>query len=260
MNRRFFATLVVSGFVCLHALYFHGKKGVILDRTSTTTCRGCMGRHRRQKPVWPRVRGAGVKAGSPAQRGRSEATRLDAGEHTRTLLAWRCRRRTQHLAVDRSPVSIRSSRAPTLDGDFDIYGVRRRTVARYDEHGRRLDNTSGFIDLFWPDVLLGRAEERRTRPDSRTRSGRHVLRRVVRTRPPPLPASLRLPDVRASRPKASGYDGDDLERFLVRTVFCLFANYAGIFEPRGMFLQFIEERTPPAARISAPGWHGSSRR
>ena len=62
------------------------EKSVILDRTSTTTCRGCMGRHRRQKPVWPSVRGAGVKAGSPAQRGRSEATRLDAGEHTRTLL------------------------------------------------------------------------------------------------------------------------------------------------------------------------------
>ena len=32
------------------------------------------------------VRGAGVKAVSPAQRGRSAATRLDAGEHTRTLL------------------------------------------------------------------------------------------------------------------------------------------------------------------------------
>ncbi len=37
---------------------------------------------------------------------------------------------------------------------FDIFGVRRRTVARYEEHVRRLDNTSGFIDLFWPGVLL----------------------------------------------------------------------------------------------------------
>ena len=32
-----------------------------------------------------RVRGAGVKAVSPAERGRSGATRLDGGEHTRTL-------------------------------------------------------------------------------------------------------------------------------------------------------------------------------
>ena len=37
---------------------------------------------------------------------------------------------------------------------FDIFGVRRRSVARYEEHVKRLDNTSGFIDLFWPSVLL----------------------------------------------------------------------------------------------------------
>ena len=63
------------------------RKSVILDGTSTTTCRGCMSEHRRQEPIWTSVRGAGVKAVSPAERGRSEATRLDVGEHTRTLLA-----------------------------------------------------------------------------------------------------------------------------------------------------------------------------
>ncbi len=52
---------------------------------TTTTCRGCMSGHRQQEPVWTSVRGAGVRAGSPAKRGRSEAKRLDAGEHTRTL-------------------------------------------------------------------------------------------------------------------------------------------------------------------------------
>ena len=41
--------------------------------------------HRRQEPVWTIVRGAYVKAVSPAELGRSEATRLDVGEHTRTL-------------------------------------------------------------------------------------------------------------------------------------------------------------------------------
>ena len=44
-----------------------------------------MSGHRRQEPVWTSVRGAYVKAVSPAERGRSEATRLDVGEHTRTL-------------------------------------------------------------------------------------------------------------------------------------------------------------------------------
>ena len=37
---------------------------------------------------------------------------------------------------------------------FEIFGVRRRTVARYEKHVRRLDSTSGFIDLFWLGVLL----------------------------------------------------------------------------------------------------------
>ncbi len=43
--------------------------------------------------------------------------------------------------------------------------------------------------------------------------------------------------------KASGYDGHDLERFLVRLVFCLFADDTGIFDQRGMFLDLITSRT-----------------
>ena len=35
--------------------------------------------------------------------------------------------------------------------------------------------------------------------------------------------------------KASGYGGHDLELLLVRTVFCLFADDTGIFEPRDVF-------------------------
>ena len=37
---------------------------------------------------------------------------------------------------------------------FEIFGVRRRDVARYEEHVAKLDNTSGFIDLFWPGHLI----------------------------------------------------------------------------------------------------------
>ena len=43
--------------------------------------------------------------------------------------------------------------------------------------------------------------------------------------------------------KASGYDGHDLERLLVRLVFCLFADDTGIFEPRGIFHDLIQQRT-----------------
>jgi len=42
---------------------------------------------------------------------------------------------------------------------------------------------------------------------------------------------------------ASGYEGHNLERFLVRLVFCLFADDTGIFEPRDIFSTLIAERT-----------------
>ncbi|MCY4305697.1 MAG: hypothetical protein OXC62_13115 [Aestuariivita sp.] len=41
----------------------------------------------------------------------------------------------------------------------------------------------------------------------------------------------------------AGQQGHDLERFLVRIVFCLFADDTGVFEPRDIFLDFIETRT-----------------
>ena len=44
--------------------------------------------------------------------------------------------------------------------------------------------------------------------------------------------------------EAGGYTGHDLERFLVRILFCLFAQCTGIFE-REAFRLFIEDRTKP---------------
>jgi hypothetical protein len=43
--------------------------------------------------------------------------------------------------------------------------------------------------------------------------------------------------------KNTGYEGHDLERFLVRVLFCLFADSTGIFEPPGIFSDFIRDRT-----------------
>jgi len=43
--------------------------------------------------------------------------------------------------------------------------------------------------------------------------------------------------------EASGYIGHDLEQFLVRIVFCLFADDTGIFEPRDIFIDLLENRT-----------------
>ncbi len=37
---------------------------------------------------------------------------------------------------------------------FRVFGVRRRSVACYEAHVAKLDNRSGFIDLFRPGVLI----------------------------------------------------------------------------------------------------------
>src|ERR1700688_478405 len=43
--------------------------------------------------------------------------------------------------------------------------------------------------------------------------------------------------------KDAGYTGHDLERFLVRLLFCLFADDTGIFEPRDIFETYVRELT-----------------
>ncbi len=40
------------------------------------------------------------------------------------------------------------------DDFFNVFGKKRREVARYEEHVKKLDNRHGFIDLFWPGVLI----------------------------------------------------------------------------------------------------------
>ncbi|MYH03147.1 MAG: N-6 DNA methylase [Nitrospira sp. SB0675_bin_23] len=178
---------------------------------------------------------------------------------------------------------------------FSIFDVKRRSVARYEQHVRKLDNQSGFIDLFWPGVLLveqksagrdlakayGQAGEyfdvlpEKDRPryilvsdfqnfelhdlDEREQTTftladlpAHVekfgfilgvQRRTFRDQDPVNVKASELVGRLHDALKASGYDGHDLEVFLVRTVFCLFADDTGIFEPRDIFLDLLETRT-----------------
>ena len=70
---------------------------------------------------------------------------------------------------------------------FEIFGVQRRSVARYEEHVQRLDNTSGFIDLFWRRTEHDR--ERRLRlaqrdPALTQRAWLHDVTPCHRRRPP----------------------------------------------------------------------------
>ena len=178
---------------------------------------------------------------------------------------------------------------------FDVFGMQRRNVARYEAHVAKLDNRSGFIDLFWPGVLL--VEQKSAGRDLRKayeQAGEYFDALPERERPrfilvsdfqtfelhdlderetvafplADLPAHVesfgfilgvqrrtfrdqdpanieaaelvgRLHDALAD----AGHRGHDLERFLVRVVFCMFADDTGVFEPRDIFLDFIETRT-----------------
>ncbi|MCY4331992.1 MAG: class I SAM-dependent DNA methyltransferase [Cyanobacteria bacterium MAG CAR1_bin_15] len=178
---------------------------------------------------------------------------------------------------------------------FQVFGVKRRSVARYEAHVAKLGNRSGFIDLFWPGVLLveqksagrdlGKAYEQageyfdalpeRERPryilvsDFQTfhlhdlEEGDTVAfplaelpdyveafgfilgvqRRAFRDQDPVNIAAAELVGLLHDQLAAAGYRGHDLERFLVRIVFCLFADDTGIFEPRDIFLDLMESRT-----------------
>ena len=178
---------------------------------------------------------------------------------------------------------------------FEVFDVRRRSVARYEEHVAKLDNRSGFIDLFWPGVLIveqksagrdlekayGQAGEyfdalpERDRPryilvsdfqtfelhdlDQRATVSFSladlpghveefgfilgVQRRTFRDQDPVNIEAAELVGRLHDALDTAGYQGYDLERFLVRIVFCLFADDTGIFEPRDIFFDFLETRT-----------------
>ena len=178
---------------------------------------------------------------------------------------------------------------------FQVFGVRRRNVARYEEHVTKLNDSQGFIDLFWPGVLIVEQKsagrdlesayeqagdyfdaipdnekpryilvsdfqnfELRDLDESNTVSfelkdlSAHVesfgfimgiQRKTFRDQDPVNIAAAELVGKLHDAMNTVGYRGRNLERFLVRIVFCLFADDTGIFETRDLFSEFIETRT-----------------
>ena len=180
---------------------------------------------------------------------------------------------------------------------FEIFGIKRRTVADYERRVKLLDNKHGFMDLFWPRTLLieqkssrldlGKAEEQALNyvaglPE--TEQPRFILtcdfqNWVLRDRDSRSdPLSFKLADlhkhitafdfmlgrrvsfenqagvtIKAAELmgklhdalEEAGYIGHDLEQFLVRILFCLFADDTGIFQPKDIFLQLIDNDTRP---------------
>ena len=204
---------------------------------------------------------------------------------------------------------------------FQVFGVSRRAVASFEEPVKKISGDYGYIDLFWPGIVLvehksagkdlGKAESQAFRYiQDLARTGRHqeIPRYVIVSdfarvalhdlepddqRGLPLfddrhVASIQfslaefyqhvnafafIPGYKQHRfeeqdpinieaavvlgtlhdaLEAGGYSDHNLERFLVRVLFCLFAEDTGIFE-RESFRLYIENRT--AADGSDLGLH-----
>ena len=185
---------------------------------------------------------------------------------------------------------------------FDVFGVRRRTVASFEEKVRNIKGQFGFIDLFWRGRLLAEHKSYGKSLDKAASQAfeyiqclkdenrddeipRYVIvsdfAKIVlydlepeEGEPPVLTVPIRdlhkhvhafafIPGYKVHRSHkedaanikaaelmghvhdalaASGYSGHALERFLVRVLFCLFAEDTGIFEPNA-FTTYIEQST-----------------
>ena len=65
------------------------------------------------------------------------------------------RARVTRFANNYADATYEKGETQTFYSDFfQIFGVQRRSVARYEEHVKKLNNKTGFSDLFWPRVLL----------------------------------------------------------------------------------------------------------
>ena len=228
-------------------------------------------------------------------------------------LSWNeIRHRAIAFSKDWQGVESESAEKQTFWNDFfNVFGVRRRTVATFEEPVKKLSGNWGYIDLFWPGRLLaehksagqdlGKAQAQgmdyiRALKDS-GRPDRELPRWLIVSdfakiavhdlepeQDPDSPLFKRLPptvefpltdlhkhvrhfafiagytqhklnpedpaNLEATQLmcnlhdalEAGGYTGHELKRFLVRILFCLFAEDNGIY-PQKAFELFIRDRT-----------------
>jgi len=222
--------------------------------------------------------------------------------------------RHRAIAFSKEWVGVKSERAEKQtfwNEFFEVFGIRRRVVASFEEPVKKISGEYGYIDLFWPGTVLvehkslgkdlGKAESqafqyiqdliRQGRMDD---VPRYVIvsdfaRIALHDLEPeeqldlPLFHGLRVHTVEFQLTQfhdfihafafipgykqhkfeeqdpinleavvimrrlhdtlgAGGYSGHRLERFLVRILFCLFAEDTGIFE-RESFHLYLENRT-----------------
>jgi hypothetical protein len=177
---------------------------------------------------------------------------------------------------------------------FKVFGISRRRVASFEEPIRRLDDTYGFIDLFWKGTILIEQKSKNKSLDTAYTQALEYFDGLTENELPKYVlvsnfAHFRLYDlddntqhefelkdlvnnvhlfgfiagyqvkkIRDQDPvnieaayhmgklhdklKENGYSGHSLEVYLVRLLFCMFADNTGIFE-KDIFLEYIENKT-----------------
>jgi hypothetical protein len=212
-------------------------------------------------------------------------------------LSWNeVRNRASAFAKDNAAASYEKGETQTFYNEFfEVFGVTRKRVAVFEKQVRKLDNSSGFIDLFWPGQLvieqksagknLDKANLQALDYCASLKAAEHprfilvcdfqtfrlydlqerqdweftlaelpgkvelfgfILGREARVYTDQPAANIEATELMGAVHDAlekSGYVGHNLERFLVRLLFCLFADDTGIFEPRGIFESWLRDRT-----------------
>ncbi|MEC9406642.1 MAG: DNA methyltransferase [Pseudomonadota bacterium] len=190
------------------------------------------------------------------------------------------------------------------DAFFQVFGVSRRRLASFEKHVKKADGHDGFIDLFWPGMLLAEHKSLGKNLDSAYDqatdyfpglSDKELPRYIIvsdfarfRVRNLDTGESMEFPladlpknlslfgfiagyetreykeqdpvNIKAAQKLAElhdalrdvGYEGHELEVYLVRILFCLFADDTGIFMPRSAFEDFIRVRTSEDGSDLAP--------
>ncbi|WP_286984028.1 DNA methyltransferase [Haliea sp.] len=190
------------------------------------------------------------------------------------------------------------------DQFFQVFGVSRRRLAAFEKHVKKADGKDGFIDLFWPGMLLAEHKSLGKNLDSAYDQAtdyfpglsdkdlpRYIIvsdfarfrirnldtgnsiefpladlpknlslfgfiagyetREYKEQDPVNIKAAQKLAELHDSL-KEVGYEGHELEVYLVRILFCLFADDTGIFMPRSAFEDFIRIRTSEDGSDLAP--------
>ena len=213
----------------------------------------------------------------------------------RPPLAWNeIRARARRFAAKWEGAARERGEAQTFWNEFfEVFDMSRRRVAQFEKEVTKAGNRRGFMDLFWPGMLLVEHKSAGGDLDEAQRQGMGYFSGIAEedlpkyvitcdfarfhlydadTRESKRFALADLPDnaelfgfiagyekqefrnedpvnIRAAELMAGvfdalnegGYRGDGA-MFLVRALFCLFAEDTGIFE-RGLFESFIRERT-----------------